>query len=126
MIFLGIASATIASFIASAILYALPPVAAQVTRTSTPRPGIPVPVQMALVLFRSLIASCLIVGLMSSAHWHGLVSGALLGLSLATLPAILLLGAVVHENTPIATAAVHLLDWIVKLVLIGAIVGLFL
>lgn len=126
MIILGIALATIASFIASAVLYAAPPVGALIGRTSTPRPGIPVVVQMASVLVRSLLASGLIAGLMLAAGWHGPVAGALLGLALVVMPLILLLGGVIHENTSPSAAAIHLIDWIIKLTLIGVIVGLFL
>lgn len=126
MIILGIATATLVSFLASAALYAIPPVSALVTRDSTPRPGLPVAVQIGSVLLRSLIASCLVAGLMSAAHWHGALAGGLLGLSLSVLPLILLMGGVVHENTALSTAGIHLLDWIVKLTLIGAIVGFFL
>ena len=125
MIILGIAIATIASFIASAVLYALPPVSALIARTSTPRPGLPVAVQMGSVLLRSLLASCLIWGLMAAASWHGPAAGAALGLALTVLPFILLMGGVVHENTALSAAAVHLLDWVLKLTIIGAIVGLF-
>jgi Protein of unknown function (DUF1761) len=125
MIVWGIVVATIASFIASAILYALPAVSTLITRTSTPRPGLPVAVQMASVILRSLIASGLVAGLMTTAQWHGTAAGALLGLSLTTLPAILLMGGVIHENTAIPTAGIHLLDWTIKLVLIGIIIGLF-
>ena len=125
MIILGIVLATVVSFIASAVLYALPPVSALVTQTSTPRPGITLPLQMASVVFRSLVASCLVAGLMTVGGWSGPSAGALLGLALVSLPAILLLGGVVHENTAIAAAAIHLLDWTVKLVLIGALIGLF-
>lgn len=125
MIVWGIIIATVVSFVASAILYAIPPVSAVVTRTSTPRPGLPVAAQMASVVLRSLIASCLVAGLMLAADWHGALAGVGLGLALSTLPLILLMGGVVHENTALPAAVVHLADWIVKLVLIGAIVGLF-
>jgi hypothetical protein len=125
MIFWGIAIATIVSFIASAVLYALPPVSALVTRTSTPRPGLSVAAQMGSVVLRSLLASGLVAGLMVAASWHGAAAGALLGLALSVLPLILLLGGVVHENTAPSVATVHLLDWVIKLTVIGAIVGLF-
>lgn len=125
MVFVGIAVATVVSFIASAVLYAIPPVSALVTRTSTPRPGLSRGVQMVSVVLRSLIASCLIAGLMMAAHWHGATTGALLGLSLTTLPLILLMGGVVHENTALPAAGVHLLDWAVKLTLIGVLTGAF-
>lgn len=125
MIFLAIALATVASFLASALLYALPPVSVLISRTSTPRPGLPVVAQMASVVLRSLIVSGLVSGLMVAAGWHGAGEGALLGLALCTLPLVLLLGGVVHENTAPSAAGVHLLDWILKLVIIGAIVGSF-
>lgn len=126
MIVLAISLATVASFLASAALYAVPPVSALLTRTSTPRPGLPVIAQMASVVLRSIIASCLVAGLMAAAGWHGAGSGVLLGLALSALPFILLLGGVVHENTALPAAGIHLLDWVVKLAVIGAIVGSFI
>ncbi|MGX5696345.1 DUF1761 family protein [Agromyces soli] len=126
MIILGVALATIASFIASAALYALPPVARLIAASSTPRPGIPVVVQMLLVVLRSLVMSLLVLGIMAAAGWHGALVGAVLGLALASLPAVLLLGSVVHENTPIPVALVHFTDWLIKLVTIGALVGAFI
>lgn len=125
MIVLAVALATVVSFIASAALYALPPVGALIARTSTPRPGLSVLVQMASVVLRSLIVSCLIAGLMIAAGWHGAGTGALLGLALCALPFVLLMGGIVHENTAPSAAGVHLLDWILKLTIIGAIVGSF-
>jgi hypothetical protein len=126
MIVLAIALATVASFIVSALLYALPPVSALISRTSTPRPGLPVVAQMASVVLRSLIVSSLVAGLMIAAGWHGAGSGSLLGLALCTLPLVLLMGGVVHENTAPSAAGIHLLDWVLKLVIIGAIVGSFI
>lgn len=125
MTVLAIVLATVASFIASAALYALPPVSALIAKTSTPRPGLPVVTQMASVVLRSLIVSCLVAGLMSAAGWHGAGSGALLGLALCALPLVLLMGGVVHENTSPSAAGIHLLDWVLKLVIIGAIIGSF-
>ena len=122
---LGIAIATVASFVFSAILYGVPPVAKLVTEHSTPRPGVPTSVQMLLVVLRSLVTAIVVAGLMLAAGWQGMASGALLGLALAPFPAMLLLGGVIHENTPVALATVHLVDWVAKLVIIGAIVGLF-
>jgi hypothetical protein len=122
---LGIAIATVASFVFSAILYGAPPVSRLVSRSSTPRHGIPTAVQMLLVVLRSLVTAVVIAGLMLTAGWHGAAQGALLGLALAPFPAMLLLGGIVHENTPVALASVHLVDWVAKLVIIGALVGIF-
>ncbi|MEU4014288.1 DUF1761 domain-containing protein [Microbacterium sp. NPDC028030] len=125
MIALAVTLATVASFVASAALYALPPVAALISRTSTPRPGMPVVAQMASVVLRSLIVACLVAGLMAAAGWHGVGAGTLLGLALCSLPFVLLMGGVVHENTALSAAGIHLLDWVLKLTIIGAIVGSF-
>lgn len=125
MIAIGILIATVVSFAFSAVLYGLPPVSALLARTSTPRPGIPVVLQMASVVLRSILASALIAGLMIAAGWHGAGAGALLGLALSVLPAVLLMGGIVHENTAVSIAGIHLLDWVAKLVIIGALVGLF-
>ena len=126
MFILGVALATIVSFIASAALYAMPRVSRLIGSQETARPGIPFVAQMLLVILRSLMMSLLALGLMATAGWHGAASGALLGLALASLPAVLLLGSVVHENTPVPVAAVHFIDWLVKLVVIGALVGAFI
>lgn len=124
MVILGILIATVASFIASAALYAIPPVSALVTRTSTPRPGLSPAAQIASVALRSLIAACLVAGLMAAGDWHGAAAGALRGLALSALPLTLLMGGVVHENTALPTAGIHLLDWVLKLTIIGTTVGL--
>ncbi|RRS00448.1 DUF1761 family protein [Glycomyces terrestris] len=121
---LAIAVATIASFVFSAVLYGAPPVAAYVRRHSTPRPGLAVPVQMGAVVLRSLVAACLVAGLMHTAGWTGAGAGALLGLALGALPTAILTGAVVHEGIPVPLAALHAFDWVAKLVVIGALVGL--
>jgi hypothetical protein len=126
MIVLGIVLATIVSFLASAILYALPPAGALMSRSSTPRPGIPAPAQMILVVLRSLVTAAMVAGIMMAAGWHGAASGVLLGLGLVPLPAMLLLGGVIHESTPIPLAGLHLLDWTMKLAIIGALVGAFI
>jgi hypothetical protein len=125
MIILGVVLATIVSFLVSAALYAVPPVARLIGVHSTARPGIPVVVQMLLVVLRSLVMALLVLGLMVAAGWHSAGCGALLGLALASVPAVLLLGSVVHENAPIPVAGVHFTDWLLKLVIIGALVGAF-
>ncbi|MFB7250790.1 DUF1761 family protein [Microbacterium sp. NPDC056234] len=125
MIILGVAFATLVSFLASALLYALPRVGRLVAQNSTPRPGLPFAVQIGSVVLRGLIASCLVAGLMLATGWQGAGAGAALGLSLSVLPLILLMGGVVHENTALPVAVVHLADWVIKLVVIGTIVGIF-
>lgn len=122
---IGIALGTVASFIFSAVLYGVPPIAKLIARSSAPRPGVPVVVQMLLVVLRSLITALLIAGLMVAAGRHGAATGVGLGAALIAMPFMLLMGGVIHEGTPIPVALVHLLDWAVKLVIIGALIGLF-
>ncbi|MFC9994205.1 hypothetical protein [Nocardia sp. NPDC127526] len=45
---------------------------------------------------------------------------------MAVLPVTILAGAVVHENVPIPTALVHMTDWVLKLVISGVVLGLFI
>jgi Protein of unknown function (DUF1761) len=126
MLIIGIALATLLSFVASAAFYALPPVSKLIAQESRARAGVPLPAQMGSVVLRSLLTSGLVAGLMIAANWHGPGVGALLGLSLTILPIVLLFGSVIHEGTDVRVAAIHLTDWIVKLILIGTAVGLFL
>ncbi|WP_280346530.1 DUF1761 domain-containing protein [Nocardia neocaledoniensis] len=125
MIVAGVVVAAVVSFILSAVLYATPPVAALVARTSTPRPGIGMPTQMLFVLLRGLFAAAVPAILLTLADREGLGAGTLLGIILAIIPVTILAGAVVHENVPIPTALVHMTDWVLKLVVSGAVVGLF-
>ncbi|MEV6661607.1 DUF1761 family protein [Nocardia fluminea] len=125
MIVAGVAIAAVVSFVISAVLYAAPPVAALVSRTSTPRPGIGMPVQMLFVVLRGLLAAAVLVALLVAGDRHGAGAGAVLGAIVAVLPVTILAGAVVHENVPIPTALVHMTDWVLKLVVSGAVVGMF-
>jgi hypothetical protein len=72
---------------------------------------------------------CLVLGgvLSALAGWAdvgtwaaGLGLGALLWLG---FPFVLWAGAVVHESTPIRLAALHAGDWLVKLLVVGMLVG---
>ncbi|MFD3459680.1 DUF1761 family protein [Nocardia fluminea] len=125
MIAAGVAIAALVSFVISAVLYAAPPVAALVSRTSTPRPGIGMPVQMLFVVLRGLLAAAVLATLLIAGDRHGAGAGAVLGAIVAVLPVTILAGAVVHENVPIPTALVHMTDWVLELVVSGAVVGLF-
>ena len=40
-------------------------------------------------------------------------------------PGAILLGSVVHEGVPLALAAIHAGDWLVKLLLIAVVVGVW-
>jgi hypothetical protein len=76
-------------------------------------------------LTRNLAVTALVAGLFAVADWNGLGAGVLLGLALWILPVVLLAGSVFHEGVPVQRAALHSVDWLIKLVAIGAIIGLF-
>jgi Protein of unknown function (DUF1761) len=121
MIALGIVVAAAAAFAISAVFYGAMPA----PTASEPAPQRPVTAQMLVEMLRNLAVAGLVAGLLAVADWRGLGDGVLLGLSLWTLPVVLLAGSVFHEGVPTRRAALHAVDWLIKLVAIGAIVGLF-
>ena len=118
MIALGIGVATIAAFIVSSVYYMTMPAAGA-------SPGRPAPWQIAAELVRSAITAGLVAGLLRAGGWAGAADGALLGLVLWVLPFVILTGSVVWERVPVPRAALHIGDWLVKLVVIGTLVGTF-
>jgi hypothetical protein len=121
VIALGIIIATVVAFFVSAVYYGLAPAAP----VQEPVPQRATGALVAVELLRNLAVAALIAGLIAAANWSGLVAGLLTGLSLSILPAVLLAGSVFHEGVPARRAAVHAGDWLIKLVVIGAILGLF-
>ncbi len=121
MIAVGIVIAAMAAFILSVVYYG-----------AMPAPGAPEParqravaVQLLVETVRNLAVAALVAGLLAVADWSGFGEGALLGLSLWTVPVVLLAGSVFHEGVPTRRAALHAGDWLIKLVAMGAILGLF-
>ncbi len=54
--------------------------------------------------------------------WKGAVR---LGALVWIFPAMILVGSVVHENVPLLLAAIHASDWLVKLILMAVILGVW-
>jgi len=126
----GLAIAAVVAFILSSAYYALAPrrvpagtdAQSHVAGSADERTR---PWQIAVELLRSALVAGLLTGLLLAAGWSGPAAGALLGLALWVLPVVLLAGSVVWENVPVRSAMLHAGDWLLKLVAIGAIVGLF-
>jgi hypothetical protein len=124
MLALAIAVAAIAAFLLSSVYYALAPnlpTAQGTVRSTKPRLW-----QVLTELVRSALVAGLVAGLLVTAGWTGPIAGALLGLALATIPVVLLTGSVIWEGVPVKVGLLHLVDWLLKLPLIGLIVGLFI
>jgi len=88
--------------------------------------GQPAPGEIAVELLRCLVLAVVVAGLASRAGVGGWTGGLLLGLALwVGFPLVLWVGAMVHERTPWRLAAIHAGDWLVKLLVLGVIVGVW-
>ena len=75
-------------------------------------------------LGRCLVLAVVVAVVAAEAEVDGWAGGLLLGVVLwVGFPFVLWTGAVVHERTPPALAAIHAGDWLVKLLVLGGIVG---
>ncbi len=84
-------------------------------------PGRPVAATAAVELVRNVVLALVIAWLAD-----GDVPVVVLALALwIAFPAVLLAGSVFHERVPVPLAAIHAGDWLIKLVLITGIVGLW-
>ncbi len=91
---------------------------------AAPDPGSKM-VAMLFVVAQSLVVAFLVAHLASRLGVPGLAGAAGLGALVWIFPAAILLGSVVHEGVPLALASIHAGDWLVKLILIAAIVGVW-
>jgi hypothetical protein len=122
MLVLGVAIATVAGLVTGAIVYGVMPAAPATTTPAAPsRPAAAVAV---VELLRTAAVAGLLASLLAAGDWSGWAAGALLGAALWTLPAVLLAGSVFHEGVAPSRAALHALDWAIKLAAMGAILGL--
>jgi uncharacterized membrane protein YdjX (TVP38/TMEM64 family) len=80
---------------------------------------------MLFVIAQSLIIAFMVAYFVSRVGITDFASAAGLGALLWIFPAAILLGSVVHEGVPLALAAIHAGDWLVKLLLIGVVVGVW-
>ncbi|BCJ70274.1 DUF1761 domain-containing protein [Polymorphospora rubra] len=121
---LAISAATVAALVISFAFYAIAP-AGPAARTGPTEPAADRPAawQIAVELLRGAVTAALVAGLLRAAGWNGPAAGALLGLVLWALPLVLLTGSVVWERVPVRSAVLHAGDWLIKLIAIGAIVG---
>jgi hypothetical protein len=111
---LEIAIATVAAFLAGGAYYAL---------FATEGGDMP-PWKVAVEVGRCLVLVAVVAWLASQAGVDDVAGGILLGaLLFAGFPLVLWVGAIVHEGTPVKQAVLHGGDWLVKLLLIGAIVS---
>lgn len=123
--FLAIAVAAVAAFVASAAWYtAFANPMANLSDSAEAASGTSV-WTILFVVSQSLIVAFMIAYFASHLGVASLPGAIGLGALLWIFPAAILLGSVVHEGVPLALASIHAGDWLVKLVLIAAIVGIW-
>ncbi|CAA9365175.1 MAG: hypothetical protein AVDCRST_MAG72-2641 [uncultured Nocardioidaceae bacterium] len=82
--------------------------------------------QVAGELLRCLVLTSVLAGVASAVGADGVGDGVLLAVALwVGFPLVLWTGAMLHERTPWKLAAIHAGDWLVKLIVVTAIVSVW-
>lgn len=124
--FLAIAVAGVAAFVMSAVWYTLfaGPMAS-LSNAGTGGSGTSQVLAMLFVVAQSLVVASMVAYFVSRLGITGPIGAVGFGVLIWTFPATILLGSVVHEGVPLTLAGIHAGDWLAKLILISAIVGVW-
>lgn len=125
--YLAVGAAAVAAFVASAAWYALFGGEVMELRGADPAAAdaaTPAWVILFVVAQSSVVAYVLayFIARLGVEDWKGAVR---LGALIWVFPATILLGSVVHEGVPLGLAAIHAGDWLVKLLLMAVILGVW-
>lgn len=117
--------ATVAAFVASGVWYTfMPDQPSSPAGDEAPHTDATSPPILLAEITRSAVVAAVVAGLAAGLDAVTAPEGALLGLLLwVGFPAVLFVGSIIHEHYPARLAVTHLGDWLVKLALIGALVG---
>jgi Protein of unknown function (DUF1761) len=121
---LAVVAAAVAAFVAAALYYTV--FSKQLSQLSTSEVTRSPVATMLVELARSLVLAAVVAGLsarLGVVSWSGAVLFALV--VWIGFPVLLLAGSVFHENVPWRLAALHAGDWLVKLLVIAVIVGVW-
>ena len=128
MNYLAVVAAAVAAFVVSTVWYTVFGNAWMELRgidpASAAEMGTPA-WKMLFVVLQSLVVAFMLayfVVRLGIADWTGAVG---LGALIWVFPAMILLGSVVHESVPLMLAAIHAGDWLVKLLLMSVILGVW-
>ena len=126
--YLAVVPAAVAAFVVSSVWYTIfgnawmelrgmdPATAAE---TATPA------WTMLFVVIQSLVVAFVLAYLivrLGVVNWKGAMR---LGALVWVFPAMILLGSVIHEDVPLMLAAIHAGDWLVKLLLMAVVLGVW-
>ncbi len=126
--YLAVVAAAVAAFVVSSVWYAVFGDAWMELRGIDPANAADVETPLWTMLFvvaQSLVVAFILAylaGHLGIVDWKGAVR---LGALVWVFPAMILLGSVVHENVPLMLAAIHAGDWLVKLLFMTVILGVW-
>ncbi|MEX5719051.1 DUF1761 domain-containing protein [Geodermatophilus maliterrae] len=122
---LAVAVASVAAFVLSSVYYGVAtPLERRALGDRALDRGRPGPWQVAAELLRTAVVASVFAWIAASADLFTLPGAALLALvTWIGFPVVLLTGSVTWEGAPPVTAALHAGDWLLKLLLIGAVLG---
>jgi hypothetical protein len=125
MIAVGIGVAAVAAFVLSSVYYSVAaPLERQVLGDRTLDRGDVVPWKVGAEVLRTVLVAGVFAWAATRADLLALPGSLVLALVLwVGFPVVLLAGSVTWERVPPVTAALHAGDWLLKLLLIGAVLG---
>jgi hypothetical protein len=124
--YLAIVVAAVAAFLLSGLWYGLLGSQLAQLHPAYTRPSRAAATTFAVELVRNGVVAGVAAGLVDQIRIDSLSAALGLGLALwIAFPVVLLSGSVFHEDVPPRLAAIHAGDWLVKLLAISAIVGVW-
>ena len=125
MLVIGISLAAVAAFVLSSVYYTVvTPVERRVLGDRALDRGRPAPWKVAAELLRTGLVAGVFAWVADRAGLLDLPGTLLLAVVLwSGFPVALLTGSIAWEKVPPITAAIHAGDWLLKLLLIGAVLG---
>jgi len=126
VIILGIAAATLAAFVVSSVYYTLvTPIEQRTVGAAALDRGRPGPAKVLTELLRTAVTAAVFAWVADRAGDLNVGDGVVLALVVwVGFPLVLLTGSVIWEKVSPVTAAMHAMDWLVKLLLISVVLGL--
>jgi hypothetical protein len=124
--FLAIAVAAVAAFIVSGIWYGVFGSQLAELHPAYADSGSPSAKDVIVELARNLVVGIVTAGLIEQIGIDDWAQAALLGFALwIGIAVVLLIGSVYHEKVPVKLASIHAGDWLLKLVVIAIIIGVW-
>ena len=123
--YLAVVAATFAAFAASSVWYTVFGGAMMELSGVGPAAAATPAWTMLFVVAQSFVVALMLAYFVARLGIVGWKGAARLGVLVWIFPATILLGSVVHEDVPLMLAAIHAGDWLVKLLLMTVILGVW-